>query len=172
MAFTSIAAARWLERARALKQEGWWLMDLAGLDTSSLPAAEHRFHIVLQLLHPSEKQRQTLHVVAEGDPPTVPSCVEIWGTADFMEREAFDMFGIHFEGHPNLTRLLMPEEWEGHPLRKDYGVGKVAIDFVPQPYVQIEAPGQSPKPVEAQVSVDHLGQTEASPKPAPREGGR
>ena len=78
---------------------------------------------------------------AEGDRPRVPSVVEIWPTANSMEREAYDMFGIDFEGHPNLTRILMPDEWEGHPLRKDYGVGKVAIEFVPQPFLQIDMPG-------------------------------
>jgi NADH-quinone oxidoreductase subunit C len=152
-----LTAGEWSERARALAGEGWLLMDLCGYDALHMPA-EDRFQIVCQLLNPGSKQRQMVHVSAEGDPPTIPSVIEVWPTVDFMEREAFDMFGIHFEGHPNLTRILMPDEWEGHPLRKDYGVGKVAIDFVPQPYVQIQTPGQSPKPNEARVSVDRLGQ--------------
>ena len=168
MSATSIEAAEWLERARSLRDDGWWLMDLCGFDALSFGDPK-RFSIVCQLLHPKRRERQTVHIECDGDPPTLPSITEVWPTVDFMEREAFDMFGIHFEGHPNLVRILMPEEWEGHPLRKDYGVGKVAIDFVAQPYVQIEAPGQSPKPGEARVSVDRLGQTTSEAVPPPRE---
>jgi NADH-quinone oxidoreductase subunit C len=168
MQLLQVTAGEWLERARALRSEGWLLMDMCGFDALQLPEGD-RFRIVCQLIDTESKQRRTVHVAAGGDPPTLPSVIEIWPTADFMEREAFDMFGINFEGHPNLTRILMPDEWEGHPLRKDYGVGKVAIDFVPQPYLQIEAPGQSPKSEEARVSVDRLGQTQQADKPAPSE---
>lgn len=100
----------------------------------------------------------TIHVSAEGDPPTLPSVTSIWPTVNFMEREAYDMFGIFFKGHPNLTRILMPEEWEGYPLRKDYGVGKIAVEFVEQPFMQISAPGQAPKVGESGTTVDRLGQ--------------
>jgi NADH-quinone oxidoreductase subunit C len=173
----AIAGVEWAERARTLKEEGWLLADLTGLDRlgptwdrsvwGEMPPG--RFHVVCQLLHHGRKERLTLHVVPEGDPPTAASVVDVWPTADFMERETFDMFGVVFEGHPNLKRIMMPEEWEGHPLRKDYGVGKVAIEFLPQPYLQVEAPGQSPKPVEAQVDVDRLGQTEEKRVRPPRE---
>ena len=152
-----VPAGEWLERARSLQAEGWLLMDLAGFDGLARRDSD-RFRVVCQLLHMLKKERQTIHVVADGDPPSVPSVVELWPTADFMEREAYDMFGINFDGHPNLTRILMPDEWEGHPLRKDYGVGKVAIEFVPQPFIQIESPGQSPKQSEAGREVDELGQ--------------
>ena len=104
-----------------------------------------RFEVVVQLLHHDRKERLTVHVGVEGDPPTIPSVTELWPTADFMERETFDMFGITFDGHPNLTRILMPDEWEGHPLRKDYGVGKVPVEFIEQSLLQIDSPGQSPK---------------------------
>jgi NADH-quinone oxidoreductase subunit C len=131
---------------------------LCGVDRLGLSEAPGRFEVVAQLLHQGDKERWTAYITAEGDPPTLPSVTEIWPTANFMEREAFDMFGLIFEGHPNLTRILMPEEWEGYPLRKDYGVGKVTVEFVPQPFIQIESPGQSPKHEEAGRELDELGQ--------------
>jgi NADH:ubiquinone oxidoreductase subunit C len=187
-----VIADSWAERARELAADGWWLTDLCGLDRLSLARSlvsahpvkgagagfldedpddtalphERRFEIVVQLVHHDRKQRLTIHVVARDDPPTVPSVSEVWPTAAFMEREAFDMFGIRFEGHEGLKRILMPDDWEGHPLRKDYGVGKVPIEFVGQPMLQIDAPGQSPGGREAQREVDSLGQ------PAEQEGQR
>jgi NADH:ubiquinone oxidoreductase subunit C len=86
-----------------------------------------------------------------------------------MEREAYDMFGIVFEGHPNLTRILMPDEWEGHPLRKDYGVGKVPVEFRPQPFLQIETPGQAPSSEDARREVDRLGQAVPVPESGPEQ---
>jgi NADH-quinone oxidoreductase subunit C len=153
-----IPAGEWLERARALRSEGWLALDLAGLDAVALGRAE-RFEVVVQLLHMERRERATIHVPAEGEPPTVPSITGVWPTANFMEREAFDMFGILFAGHPNLTRILMPDEWEGHPLRKDYGVGKVPVEFVPQPFLQIESPGQATNSAAAGVTPDPFGQT-------------
>lgn len=150
----------WLARATELKNDGWWLSDLCGLDRRDLGFAD-RFGVVVQLLHRERKERQIIHIAAAGDPPTVPSICSLWSGANFFEREAFDLMGIHFEGHPNLTRIMLPEEWEGHPLRKDYGVGKVEIDFVPQPFLQIQGLGQSPKSKEAMEKVDDFGQTES-----------
>jgi NADH-quinone oxidoreductase subunit C len=152
-----VEGGEWAELARALEGDGWWLADLCGLDRLSL-GDEPRFEVVVQLLHQVDKQRRTIHVGATGEPPTVASVVALWPTATNMEREAFDMFGIHFDGHPDLTRILMPDEWEGHPLRKDYGVGKVPVEFIPQPFLQIDAPGQSPRSEEAGERVDRLGQ--------------
>jgi NADH:ubiquinone oxidoreductase subunit C len=154
---TYVESAEWGGRARALDDEGWWLADLAGIDRLGLGTNE-RFAVVVQLLHHANRERRTLHIVATGEPPTIPSVVDVWPSADFMEREAFDLYGIHFEGHPNLTRILMPDEWEGHPLRKDYGVGKVTVEFVPQPFLQIQGPGQAPSGDEAGRAVDDLGQ--------------
>src|SRR5687768_16747398 len=153
--FTRVPADRWLERARSARSQGWYLMDLCGVDRLGL-ASDHRFEVVAQLLNRDTKERWTAYVSAEGEPPTVPSVTEIWPSANFFEREAFDMFGIFFEGHPNLTRLLMPDEWEGHPLRKDYGVGKVEVEFVSQPFLQIETPGQSPKTAESGRDTDEF----------------
>jgi len=71
---------------------------------------------------PPEPARLRLKVRVPGEAPAVPSVVSIWPTANWLEREVFDLFGIGFEGHPDLRRVLMPEDWEGHPLRKDYPV--------------------------------------------------
>lgn len=155
---TTHSPGEWLDRARALHAEGWQLMDLAGLDRLRLAPADPRFVVVVQLINHELKQRQTIHIRAEGDPSSVPSISEVWPTANFMEREAYDLLGINFEGHPNLTRILMPDQWEGHPLRKDYGVGKVPVEFIPQPLLQIDAPGQSPNADGAATHLDHLGQ--------------
>ena len=150
-------APEWAERARALAEEGWELMDVCGVDRLGL-GGEPRFEIVAQLLHTGRRERLTLHVGAPGDPPTVPSVTNVWPTANFMEREAFDMFGIRFEGHPGLTRIFMPDEWEGHPQRKDYGVGKVPVEFIQQPFLQIDRPGQSSVGAQAGSRLDPLGQ--------------
>ena len=159
-----IGSDEWAARARALRDEGWALRGYCGVDRLGLGGP--RFEMVAHLLHRSERKRQIVHVSAEGEPPTLPSVVETWPTANWMEREAFDMFGIVFEGHPDLTRILMPDEWEGHPLRKDYGVGKIPIDFIAQPLLQIDAPGQAPGSREAHAAVDALGQTEIAEEPA------
>ena len=152
-----IAAGHWLERARTLADEGWRLVDLCGLDRLSLGDST-RFEIVVQLLHAERKERLTLHVAAGDTDPQLPSVTATWPAANWMEREAFDMYGIRFDGHPNPTRILMPDEWEGHPQRKDYGVGKVPVEFVPQPFLQIDAPGQTPKGAVGGHKLDRLGQ--------------
>jgi NADH:ubiquinone oxidoreductase subunit C len=152
-----IAAGDWRERARALAEEGWRLVDLCGLDRLGL-GGPTRFEIVVQLLHNERRERLQVHVAAGDDDPQVPSVTKVWPVADWMEREAFDMYGIRFDDHPNLVRILMPEEWEGHPQRKDYGVGKVPIEFVPQPFLQIDSPGQSSRGAAGGSELDHLGQ--------------
>lgn len=159
-----VQGADWRARAEELHGQDWLLLDLCGLDTLGL-GFDHRFEAVVQLLQRDSRERRMIHVVATGEPPTAPSVVDLWPTARFMEREAFDLVGVVFEGHDNLSRIMMPDEWEGHPLRKDYGVGKVAIEFIPQPFLQIDAPGQSTMQGEAQARLDHLGQVieEAEP---------
>lgn len=141
-----LLASEWREHARERKDAGWFLSDLAGVDALGLLGPERRFEIVVQLLHMNRHEREMIHVAALGDPPSIPTVTDLWPTTDFMEREAYDMFGIVFEDHPNLTRILMPDEWEGYPLRKDYGVGKVQIEFKPEPLVQIERPPKWGRP--------------------------
>ena len=129
-----IPADQWPEKAASLTAEGWWLADLCALDTVGLYDADEqksarRFEVVTQWLHRGRKERQTIHVPAEGDPPTVPSIAAAWPEAAFMEREAYDLMGIVFTGHPDLTRILLPDDWEGHPLRKDVAPGRVPVQF-------------------------------------------
>jgi NADH:ubiquinone oxidoreductase subunit C len=138
----------------------------AGGQTAGSPLHNSRFEVVAQFLHHERRERTTVHVVADGDPPAVPSITELWPSADFMEREAFDLIGIVFHGHPNLKRIMLPDEWEGHPLRKDYGVGKIPVEFVPQPFLQFDSPHQQPNSAEAGVKVDRLGQPQIDQRAA------
>lgn len=93
-----------------------FLSDLCGVDYIG---REPRFEVVYHLFSISKHHRIRLKaMVGEGE--KISSVVSVWSTADWHEREAFDMYGIVFEGHPNLIRILMPENWDGHPLRKDY----------------------------------------------------
>jgi NADH-quinone oxidoreductase subunit C len=85
------------------------------------PAAP-RFQLSYHILSHSYKERIRLRVMLEGENPSVDSITPIWPAANFYEREVFDLFGITFEGHPNLRRIMMPDDWKGHPLRKDYPV--------------------------------------------------
>ena len=84
--------------------------------------SEPRFEVVYQLFSIPKKERVRLKVRLSGDAPAVESVTSVWPAANYFEREVFDLFGIRFTGHPYLRRLLMPEDWEGHPLRKDYPV--------------------------------------------------
>jgi NADH-quinone oxidoreductase subunit C len=84
--------------------------------------SEPRFEVIYHLLSMSKKERVRLKVLLESGDPVVDSVTSVWPAANYFEREVFDLFGIRFSGHPYLRRLLMPEDWEGHPLRKDYPV--------------------------------------------------
>ena len=83
---------------------------------------EPRFEVVYHLLSIPRKERVRLKVRLAGDDPNLESVTSVWPAANFFEREVFDLFGVRFSGHPYLRRLMMPEDWEGHPLRKDYPV--------------------------------------------------
>ena len=84
--------------------------------------SEPRFNVVYQMLSIPKRERVRLKVKLYGDAPALESVTSVWPGANYLEREVFDLFGIRFNGHPYLRRLLMPENWEGHPLRKDYPV--------------------------------------------------
>jgi NADH-quinone oxidoreductase subunit C len=95
-----------------------WLSDLTAVDW---PKREKRFEIVLNLYSFEKNERLRLKVQTSAD-ERVPSVQGVWATANWEEREVYDMFGVVFEGHPELKRILMPEEWQGYPLRKDYDI--------------------------------------------------
>ena len=83
---------------------------------------EPRFEVVYHLFSTANKKYLRLKVRLSGDDANVDSLTPLWPGANFFEREVFDLFGVRFDEHPNLTRIMMPEDWEGHPLRKDYPV--------------------------------------------------
>ena len=91
--------------------------------------AGRELHVVYELTSMTHNRRIRLEVAAPDDDPHVPSVVAIWPTADFQERETWDMFGIIFDGHPALTRIMMPDDWPGHPQRKDYPLGGIPVEY-------------------------------------------
>lgn len=121
----------------ALRAEGWLMcLDVTAVDYLAaahpdLPAGidPERFEVVVTLISHAERTRLRLRVQVPEQDPVVPSLFELHPGTEAMEREVFDLFGIAFDGHPDLTRILMPEDWHGHPLRKDYAVGAIPVQF-------------------------------------------
>jgi len=125
-AIVVVASERLLEACQYLRDEEKFnlLTDLTAVDWYERQA---RFDLILNLYSFEHNQRLRLKAPV-GD--TCPSVTRVWSTANWLERECFDMFGIRFEGHPDLKRLLMPDEWRGHPLRKDYDILKQDTDWI------------------------------------------
>jgi NADH-quinone oxidoreductase subunit C len=129
------------DRIAQLKAEGFEMCaDLCAVDYLSHPGrrlpegvAAERFEVVVNLLSLSMKRRVRVRVQVPEADPSVRTLFDLYPGTEAMEREAYDMHGIVFVGHPDLTRILMPEDWEGHPLRKDYGVGRVPVQFKEAP---------------------------------------
>jgi NADH-quinone oxidoreductase subunit C len=96
-----------------------YLSDATGVDRFPV---EPRFEVNYHLLSLARRERLRLKVRVSSDDPVIESVTSVWPTADWHEREIFDLFGVRFAGHPELRRILMPENWEGHPLRKDFPV--------------------------------------------------
>lgn len=129
---------RWTEVATAARDDGFdQLIDLTAVDylTYAVPrdlpggVQEERFEVVASLLAHERRERIRLRVQVPDDEPSLPSLFDLWPGVEALEREVFDMFGIGFVDHPDLTRILMPEDWEGHPLRKDYATGSIPVQF-------------------------------------------
>lgn len=106
--------------AQAAKSAGYnFLEDVTCVDWYP---SEPRFQVTYHILSHKLKARLRLKAMLSGDSPSIDSIVPVWPSANFYEREIFDLFGVHFAGHTNLRRIMMPEDWQGHPLRKDYPV--------------------------------------------------
>ncbi len=126
-----------VDLVRTLRDEGYLAcIDLCGVDylnhrRSDLPEGvePERFEVVVNLLSHRSGERVRLRVQVPEQDPVVPTLFEVHPGTEAMEREVFDLFGIRFDGHPDLTRILMPEDWVGHPLRKDYGIGSIPVQF-------------------------------------------
>ena len=128
---------QYLDVAKALADEGYTVaVDLCGVDylehmDRPLPAdiTPERSEVVVNLLDIGNRRRTRLRVQVSESEPSVASLFDLHPGTEAPEREAFDMFGIEFDGHPDLTRILMPEDWIGHPLRKDYAIGSIPVQF-------------------------------------------
>ncbi len=133
--------SRYLALMEALYRDGFEVcIGVSGVDYLThpgrdLPAgiAPERFEVVVELLSLSRKERLRVRCQVPGDEPVVPSLFDLWPGTEAHERETFDMFGIRFDDHPDLTRILMPEDWEGYPLRKDYPAANVPVQFKEAP---------------------------------------
>ena len=117
----NIDPSRIVEVCRFLKSERAFAR-LSSITGGAWVPAEPRFEVVYHLHSLARNERLRLKCRVAGDNPEIDSVTPVWRGADWYEREVFDMFGIRFRNHPNLKRILMPEDWEGYPLRKDYPV--------------------------------------------------
>jgi NADH-quinone oxidoreductase subunit C len=116
----TVARENIIAAAKAVQQAGYeFLEDVTAVDWYP---SEPRFQITYHILSMSLKQRIRLIVRLDSDSAAIDSITPVWPSANFYEREVFDLFGVHFGGHPNLRRIMMPEDWQGNPLRKDYPV--------------------------------------------------
>ena len=120
------------EALAALKSEGYRLLvfltcvDHLADSSRKWPA---RYEVVYQLRNMETLEQLRVRAFIDGDPPHIDSVADLFPPADWDERETYDMFGVVFEGHPDLTRILMPDDWVGHPLRRDYPVGGEPVEF-------------------------------------------
>jgi NADH-quinone oxidoreductase subunit C len=133
-----VARDEYLATVKALADEGYAMcIDLTAVDYLELPERElpegaepaQRFEVVVNLLDLGNRRRLRLRVQVPADDATLPTLFDVHPGTEAMEREVFDMFGIEFSDHPDLTRILMPEDWVGHPLRKDYEIGRIPVQF-------------------------------------------
>ena len=124
-----IKAARLVDVAKILRDQLRFEM-CVGVNGIHFPEETSReLHSVYSLLSITRNQRIRLEVCVSVKDPHIPSVVDVWAGTNWHERETYDMFGIVFDGHPGLTRILMPDDWDGHPQRKDYPLGGIAVEY-------------------------------------------
>jgi NADH-quinone oxidoreductase subunit C len=133
-----------LEVMRALHDDSYLMcLDVTAVDFLTHPGRAlpdgidpERFEVVVTVISHRERARLRLRVQVPADDPTCPSLFGLHPGTEALEREVYDMFGITFTGHPDMTRILMPEDWVGHPLRKDYDSGRIPVQFKGAPTVR------------------------------------
>jgi NADH-quinone oxidoreductase subunit C len=126
-----------LEVVRALHDDGYLMcLDVTAVDFLTHPGRElpdgidpERFEVVITVISHRDRARLRLRVQVPANDPTCPSLFGLHPGTEALEREVYDMFGITFTDHPDMTRILMPEDWDGYPLRKDYDVGRIPVQF-------------------------------------------
>jgi NADH-quinone oxidoreductase subunit C len=132
-----VARESYVSVVKSLLADGFDMcVDLTGVDYLNVPGrvvgagiSAERFEVVVNLLSLSRRERIRLRVQVPENDTVMPSLFDIHPGTEAHERETYDMFGISFDGHPDMTRILMPEDWDGHPLRKDYDQGSIPVQF-------------------------------------------
>lgn len=130
-------ADTYVKVVKALYGDGFKMaVDLTAVDyltnhTRELPdgITPARYEVVVNLLSHAKKERIRVRVQTPGESPRIASLYDVYPGTEAMEREAYDLLGIWFEGHPDLTRILLPDDWQGHPLRKDEATGRIPVQF-------------------------------------------
>jgi NADH-quinone oxidoreductase subunit C len=142
-----VPRARVREVLRALHTQGYesyvFMTCVDHLATPVVQKPPERYELVYQLRDMRRHDELRVRVFVPEDDPTVPSAHDIYAPANWDERETWDLFGISFEGHPDLTRILMPEDWIGHPLRRDHPVGGEPVDFSEEHEIWQTAPPEA-----------------------------
>lgn len=124
-----VASEKIIEVARTLRDEFGFKMLSDETAVDYWPQEAPRFHIIYQLRNLEKLLLITLRVPLDGDAPHLETIEKVYPNANWFERELWDMYGISFDGHSDLRRILMPSDWEGHPLRKDYPLGYEEVQF-------------------------------------------
>lgn len=133
---------QYIELVKNLVADGYLMcVDVTAADYLTHPGrtdlpveiSPERFELVVGLINHGQGSRIRIRVQVPADDPAVATLYELHPGTEALEREVFDLFGISFEGHPDLTRILMPEDWEGHPLRRDYDQGRIPVQFKDTP---------------------------------------